>query len=244
MLIRICCTNWYCCNRMFKYMFTGDWLYMLFMHQACVYKTKQQYVKSNKTLTTVIKEALLNCRINDILKGAIQAFQVKMNVKQEYLAYYVRNHIHNCYNAMTTSPMESINCHIKHRSKASTLNNTSRSLMLITDGTNSRIAGIDNSAKRGLQLTVLSSKLTVRNLYHRKCAYLINRLFDSQKSQCYVMHAPAEWMVWNFQYKPPYFKDDAFNLAYSFPVFANVYHVKVTTFRKQRFLKCNCLHYE
>ncbi len=27
-------------------------------------------------------------------------------------------------------------------------------------------------------------------------------------------------------------------------MFAYVYHVKVTTFGKQRFLKCNCLHYE
>ncbi len=51
-------------------------------------------------------------------------------------------------------------------------------------------------------------------------------------------------MVWNFQYEPPYFKDDELNLAYLFPVFANVYHVKVTTFAKQRFLKCDCLHYE
>jgi hypothetical protein len=209
MLIRFFCTNWYCCNCMFKYMFTGDWLYMLFMHQTCVYETKQQYVKSKETLTAVFKEAHLNCRINDILKDAIQAFQVKMNVKQEYLAYYVRKNIHNCYDAMTTSPVESIicqttspvesiNCHIMHRSKASTLNNTSRSLMLIMEGTNSRIAGIDNSVKHKLQLTVLSSKLTVRNLYHRKCVYLLNRLFDGQKSRCCVMHVPAEWMVWIF----------------------------------------------
>jgi hypothetical protein len=149
-------------------MFTGDWLYMLFMHQACVYKTKQQYMKSNEILTAVIKEAHLNCRINDILKDAIQAFQVKMHVKQEYLAYYVQKHKHNYNDAMTTSPVESINCHIKHRSKASTLNNTSQSLMLIMEGTNSLIAGIDYSAKCELQPTVLLSKLTVRNLYHRK----------------------------------------------------------------------------
>jgi hypothetical protein len=145
-------------------MFTGDWLYMLFMHQACVYETKQQYVKSNKIVTAVIKEAHLNCCINVILKDGIQAFQVKMNVKQEYLAYYVRKHIHNCYNAMTTSPVESINCHIKHRSKASTLNNTSRSLMLIMEGTDSRIAGIDNSTKRELQLTVVGRL----GMYHTK----------------------------------------------------------------------------
>ncbi len=133
----------------------------------------------------------MSCRINDILKDAIQAFQVKMNDKQEYLLYYVHKHIHNCYNAMTTSSMESNNCHIKHRSKASTLNNTSRSLMFITEGTNSWIAGIDNTAKHELQHTVLLYKLAVRNLYHRKCVYLLNQLFDSRKSQCYVMHAPA-----------------------------------------------------
>jgi hypothetical protein len=53
--------------------------------------------------------------------------------------------IPNCFDAMTTSPVESMNCYIKHRSKASALNGTSQSLMLITEGTDSRIAGIDNS---------------------------------------------------------------------------------------------------
>jgi hypothetical protein len=119
---------------------------MLFMHQACVFETPQQYVKSNEILTEVIKEAYQLGRIDDCLKDAIQAFQLKMIGKQEYLAYHFRKKIPNCFDAMTTSPVESMNCYyIKHRSKASTLNNTSRSLMLITEGTDSRIAGIDNS---------------------------------------------------------------------------------------------------
>jgi hypothetical protein len=151
---------------MFDLMSTGDWLYMLFMHQACVYETKHQYVKSNEILTTVIKEAYRNDRISDILKEGIEAFQIKINLKQEYLAYYLRKNIHNCYNAITTSPIESINCHIKHKTKASTLNNTSQLVLLITEGTDSRITGIDKSAKHELQVTILLSKLTVRNLYH------------------------------------------------------------------------------
>ncbi len=142
---------------MFDLMSTGDWLYMLFMHQACVYKTKHQYVKSNEILITVIKEAYQNDRISDILNEGIEAFQIKINLKQEYLAYYLWKNIHNCYDIMTTSPVESIICHIKHKTKASTLNNTSRSLLMITKGTDSRIAGIDKSAKRELQVTVLSS---------------------------------------------------------------------------------------
>ena len=116
------------------------------MHQACVFETAQQYVKSNEILTEVIKEQAYQLgRIDDCLKDAIQAFQLKMIGKQEYLAYHFRKKNPNCFDAMTTSTVESMNCYIKHRSKASTLNNTSRSLMLITEGTDSRIAGIDNS---------------------------------------------------------------------------------------------------
>jgi hypothetical protein len=120
---------------------------MLIMHQACVYETKEQYVKSNEILTAVIKEGKENGHINDVLKEAFEAFQVKMMCKQEYLAYYIRKYIPNCYDAMTTSPVESINCYIKHRSKASTLNNTSRSLMLITDGTDNRIERLDQAGR-------------------------------------------------------------------------------------------------
>jgi hypothetical protein len=53
------------------------------MHQACVYETKYQYVKLNELLSTVIKEAYQNDRISDILKEGIEAFQVKINLKQE-----------------------------------------------------------------------------------------------------------------------------------------------------------------
>ncbi len=64
----------------------------------------------------------------------------------------------------------------------------------------------------------------------------------SGADQCCVMHTHGEWIVWQFQYDPPYFQDDELNLSDLFPVFANVYNVKVTTFGQQRFLKCDCLH--
>ncbi len=56
----------------------GDWVYMFFMHQACVYETKEQYIKSNTILTAVMKEAHEDSRIHDLLKEAIEAFQLKM----------------------------------------------------------------------------------------------------------------------------------------------------------------------
>ncbi len=114
--------------------FAGEWLYKMFMHQACVFENKEQFNKSNQILSTVISDAFNLGSVNQVLKDAIEAFQVKLLVKESYLANWVRKQIHNSYNAMTTSPVESINCHIKHRIKASTLNKTSCSLLMISDG--------------------------------------------------------------------------------------------------------------
>ena len=66
----------------------------------------------------------------------------------------------------------------------------SRSLLLITDGTDDRISAIDNSASRELQLSIINSKLPCKNLFHRKCVYLLHDQFDGRKKQkcvCTVM---------------------------------------------------------
>ncbi len=101
------------------------WLYKLFMHQACLFEKKNQYNISNKILTNVISDAFTKWHIKQPLNEAIKAFQIKLNNKRRYLAFYIRKTIHNCYDAMTTFPCESMNSHIKLSSKGSTLNNTS-----------------------------------------------------------------------------------------------------------------------
>ncbi len=124
---------------------------------------------------------------------------------------------------MTTSPVESINSHINKRICASSLNNFSCSLMMITDGlykfaymnqyimlllcqfvftnshilicimlawqltgTDQRISDINNKAKWELQVTVISSKLAIKNIFHQKCVYMLNDIFDNRKNQKYV----------------------------------------------------------
>jgi hypothetical protein len=104
------------------------------MHQACVYINQKQHNKSNELLTHITKEAHHQGIISDSLKEAFEAFHVKLNNKQLYLSNWVRRAISNSYDAMTTSPVESINSHIKKRICASSLNNFSCSLMMITDG--------------------------------------------------------------------------------------------------------------
>ena len=60
---------------------TEEWLYKLFMHQACVFENKYQYDLSNKILSNVISDAFTKGHIKQPLKDAIEAFQIK--IKQQ-----------------------------------------------------------------------------------------------------------------------------------------------------------------
>jgi hypothetical protein len=104
------------------------------MHQACVFINQDQYNKSNELLTCIINEAHQQGIISASLKEAFEAFQVKLNNKHLSLSNWVSRIIPNSYDAMTSSPVESINSHIKHRICASSFNNFSHSLMMITGG--------------------------------------------------------------------------------------------------------------
>jgi hypothetical protein len=88
------------------------------MHQACVFKNQAQYKKANRTRTSVIKEALKKRHIGNGVYKAISQFQVQLNKKQSYLAYWARKLVTMSFNAMTTSPVESINCHIKDKKQS------------------------------------------------------------------------------------------------------------------------------
>jgi hypothetical protein len=93
----------------------------LFIHQACVFKNKAQCKKANNILTSVIKEALKKQHIVKALYEAISQFQVQLNEKESYLAYWARKSVTISFDAMSTSPVESINCHIKQKSKVSVI---------------------------------------------------------------------------------------------------------------------------
>jgi hypothetical protein len=87
------------------------------MHQACVYENKSQYVKSHATLTEVIAKVYADGVITQELKDAIETYQVKISTKEHFLANYIRRTIVMSYDAMTTSPVESMNNHTKHEAK-------------------------------------------------------------------------------------------------------------------------------
>ena len=88
--------------------------YRVFISQACVYESQIQYRKSNEILTNVVRGLYTDNVINQQLKEAIETYQVKITGKQRYFAFYCRKTIPMSFDAMTTSPVESVNNHMKH----------------------------------------------------------------------------------------------------------------------------------
>ncbi len=89
------------------------------MDQACVFENKHQYARSNGVLTDVISGLLEDGSISQ--KEDIETFQSKIFGKERYLAFWIQKSVCMTYDAMTTSPVESMNRNIKHKSKVSPL---------------------------------------------------------------------------------------------------------------------------
>ncbi len=68
-----------------------------------------------------------------------------------------------------------------------------------------RINAYLNKAKRKLQVTVISSKLAIKNVFHQKCVYMLNDFFDNRKNQYCVQVLVSSWMVRNFEINQLYF---------------------------------------
>ena len=73
---------------------------------------------------------------------------------------------------------------------------------------------------------------------------MLHDLFDARTKQYCVLLEDKTWIVWAFEYDPPVFEDDKFQLSELFPTFASIYRVHATKQGQQSFLKCDCRHYE
>jgi len=90
---------------------------MNYREMNCTYTNQMNYVKSHSILTDVIAKLYSNGLITQQLKEAIERYQFKISTKEDFLAYYIRRTISMSYDAMTTSPVESVNKHTKHQAK-------------------------------------------------------------------------------------------------------------------------------
>jgi hypothetical protein len=153
---------------------------------------------------------------------AVEKFQVAMEDKEQYIAYHVRKDVSLSHNAASTSPVKSMNSHIKGTMGCLSNQNTSNSLLRMARGSDQRISMYDTNSHRELQFTSLSSKLKIKDDLIRECLHICNQNFDKHK--CYHCFQVSEdnWMVWSF-YQNKSTMDE--NIEGVVPKFLNVYNI-------------------
>ena len=112
----------------------------LYKFMSIIFFTFLEPQRSGYTSYSCIKHVYLRMSTRCIQERAHQTtfegghWSISSQIKQKKnLAFYIRKSIHNCYNAMTTSPCESMNSHIKYTSKATTPNNTRWVQLLVNE---------------------------------------------------------------------------------------------------------------
>jgi hypothetical protein len=153
---------------------------------------------------------------------AVKKFQVTMKDKEQYIAYHVRKDVSLSRNAASTSPVESMNSHIKGTVGCSSNQNTSNSLLRMARGSDQWISMYDPNFHRELQFTSLSSKLKINDELIRECLHICNQNFDKRKCYHCVQVSEDNWMVWNL-YQNKSTMDE--NIEGMVPKFLIVYNV-------------------
>ncbi len=246
-----------------KFNFKASYIYSVFQHQACVYRTQAQYDRSHALLTLMIQTEAAKSILSVECISAVEKFQVVMKKKQKYVAHQVRLGVSLTCHAATTSPVESMNSNIKGSMGCSSNTYTSTSLLKMARGSNRRITNfvneaqrelhmtslasklvikdtILNEAQRALQMTSLASKLVIKDTILKECLHICNHNFDNRKYQHCVQCSEDDWMVLNFYHDKSKIID---NIAGMVPKFLNVYHVRLKNILNIPFLRCDCLFY-
>ncbi len=120
--------SFYVCYLVTKVLFfswsIASYIYGIFQHQACVYQTKAQYDRSNMILTDMLSSPWCEKNLSTDCIKAIDKFQCTMIEKETYLLFYLRKTISMSFDAMTMSPVESMNSSIKNGMGVNSNSNT------------------------------------------------------------------------------------------------------------------------
>ena len=112
--------------------------------------------------------------------------------------------------------------------------------MKLAKGSKHIIDSFEKAAHRQLQTLSLSSKLSIYNEIVSEVAYICNQNFDHRNDFHCVALSDEDWMLWNLYDQNVGDKE----ISNQVPKFLEVHHVRVKSFSKQKFLKCDCLLYE
>jgi len=92
----------------------ASYLCTIFQYQTCVYQTKDQHDRSHEILSEMLKSNWCKDSLSDECIHMIDKFQTSMKEKENYLAFHVWLKISMSFDAMTTSPVESMNSALKN----------------------------------------------------------------------------------------------------------------------------------
>ena len=81
---------------------------------TCVYRSKAQYDRSNRILTKMLSSPLCWDVFSNECVNTIENFECSMTDKKQYLAFHVHTKSTMSVDAMTTSPIESMNSSIRN----------------------------------------------------------------------------------------------------------------------------------
>jgi len=98
---------------MFHIFLLAKYIYGVFQYQTCIYRSKEQYDRSHQIFTDMMLSPMCMNVLSNECRKAIEKFQMNIKEKENYLAVYVRVKVPLSFNAMTTSPVESMNSTIK-----------------------------------------------------------------------------------------------------------------------------------
>lgn len=174
--------------------------------------------------------------------NAIKRFQKKMSDKQKYVAYYIRVKIPMSFDAMTTSPVESMNAHLKDTMGVSHNSNSSTTCVKVSKGASAMISSFHKDAQWQLQFTSLASKLDIKDTLIRESLYICNQNFDRRMKLHCVQTSRDEWIMWKFPERIHRKTNQYVDME--IPKFLNVFQVRMRTLLDVSFLDCDCCFYE
>lgn len=244
-------------------------IYSTFIRQCVSYRTKSQHDRSNEIIANWLRHPAIVSELGETCIDAIRTFQATMRRKEMYLANYLRKQVPMSMDAMTTSPVESMNNLIKNNMKISANMNLSTSLPLMLRLHTKRIAKHFLTSKAQLQKTTLASTSTTRTSITKHCQHILDKLFnDCHPLKC-VQETEYEWICWDFdsygtdfhlvrgdtndfhidddvgtpsaQLQSEQFLDTMTACGFVVPYFAEVFRVCLQKVGEDMFLHCSCL---
>ena len=247
--------TWYC---------SAEFLKNFFIRQCNTYVTKAQYDRSHEILSEWLSNPYTVYVLDVALVEQIKMFQAHLMSKEKYLAHHIRVNITMCADAMTTSPVESMNDLTKNTFGIGANMNLSTSVVALVEDHGGRYERFNNSMLLKMDSTNLASRAPTKQYIQKQCQHMIDHFHDISKYQKCVQLNKHEWICWNF-FDPEEKKrqeelhatdgvgiDEEVQCVYEktlrrsmvLPHFLNVYRVRVCTFDGTLFLYCSCRHFE